>query len=144
MLKQQEGLFLLLGSTGCAFHEVCFFFPRSTVLRTDFAIYDCFSVPLDGLSALFQIEPGVFSILCYWFPDSYRYSHTFFFLPNQESLTMFMLSLQRLLQTLQTKLIFSTSIKLLTVLDQNWLLEDFFLSKLYLLLSYLALDPAFQ
>lgn len=55
-----------------------FFFCHSTVLRTDVAIYDCFLVPSDGLSVLFQIKPGVFFILYYWFPDRHRYIHFFF------------------------------------------------------------------
>lgn len=139
MLKQQERLFLLLGSTGYAFHEVRFFLFPAALFWELMLLFMTTLVPPDGLSVLFQIEPGVFSILCYWFPNRYRYTILFF--PSQESLTICILSLQSLLQTLQTTL---AVLKLLTVLDQNWFLEDFFLSKLCSLLSYPALDPAFQ
>lgn len=49
MLKQQEGLFLLLDSSRAFYDMSLFFFHHSTVLRTDVAVYDYFLVPPDDL-----------------------------------------------------------------------------------------------
>lgn len=144
-----------MGSTGWAFYDmslVLFVFGLLGfyLLQHCSESWCCYLwlhlVPPDGLSVLFQIEPGIFSILCYWFPDRYRHSIStlIFSFYLTEKAWQYSCCPCRVFCRLYRQNLFSTSVKLLTILDQNWFLEDFCLSTLYSSLSYPALDSAFR